>query len=170
MFKYTITVCFALYDTQYTLIARSLEEAEQEASIFVSESGIDREYEYSAYYVSDAFDDFTLDTFKNHSQYLYFKSLFAEGHFSPQHVVAAACRSHDHKYVLVSARHWDGLMRSQSKVLGLDNYDFPTGEQGFIDQYGNYLSRTEATDIVTQNKQALRTPICGRSLYSENLY
>lgn len=169
MFKYTLTVCFAYYDTQYPLIARSLEEAEQEASIFVSESGIDREYEYSAYYVSDAFDDFTFDTFKQHKQYEYFKELYARSQFNPQHVVAAACRSHDHSIVLVSARHWDGLMRSQSKVLGLDKHDFPIGEQGFIDQYGNYLSREEAAFIVVQNKQKLREPVRGEC-YSENLY
>lgn len=147
-----------------------MEEADEEASIMAAEHGWDRDLEYNGVYVSDAFDDFTFDTFKQHKQYEYFKGLYAKGGFNPQHVVAAACRSADHSIVLVSARHWDGLMRQQSTVLGLDKLDFPIGEQGFIDQYGNYLSREKAASIVTQNKQALRTPICGRSLYSENLY
>lgn len=171
MYKYNVTVIWGHSDQLMgVILADSLELADEEASIMAAEHGWDRDLEYNGVYVSDAFDDFTFDTFKGHKEYLYFKELFAQGHFSPQHVVAAACRSADHKIVLVSARHWDGLMRRQSAVLGLDNYNFPIGEQGFIDQYGNYLSREEAANLVIQNKQKLREPIRGTECYSENLY
>ena len=171
MYKYNVTVIWGHSEkVMRTIIANSLVKAEEEAIIMAAEHGWDREFEYNGVYVSDAFDDFTFDTFKQHKQYEYFKELYAKECFNPQHVVAAACRSADHRITLVSARHWDGLMHRQSEVLGVDNHDFPIGEQGFIDQYGNYLDRIDAANIVIQNKQPLREPICGLSLYSENLY
>ena len=92
-------------------------------------------------------------------------------------IVAAACRIvQDHKYLFVSARHFDQpmhLMIDNSKVRdehpGDREYD-----QGFIDQWGNYWNRTEAWKIAKANNQIRRR--CGGdtsnggTLYSENLY
>jgi hypothetical protein len=61
-------------------------------------------------------------------------------------------------------------MHKQADVLGLQKVKWPMSEQGFIDQYGNYISRANAAKIVVQNRQELRMPIENGILYSENLY
>lgn len=116
------------------------------------------------------FEAFTFNSFAEHPQREYFKALYERGEFRKQIVVAAACRSADKEIMLVSARHWDLAMNKQLAVLSLGWVDFPICEQGFIDQYGNYLSREVAAKIVIQNEQPLRRPLMDEALYSENLY
>jgi hypothetical protein len=146
------------------------EEAFDWATLYAAESGMDRELDYSHFEVYDLFEDVTYGTFRDHKKNEYFANLYAQGHFRPQVVVAAATRSECGTVVLVGARHWDSVMHAQADALLPGLYTFPIAEQGFIDQYGNFLSRLEAAFIVEQNSQRLRMPIEHSCLYSENLY
>jgi len=75
--------------------------------------------------------------------------------------------------VLLGARHWDTWMVEQAhphRIRGGDE------EQGFIDQYGNFLTRKEAWVIAKRQNQIIRY-VAGQSsetvddiLWSENLY
>ena len=83
-----------------------------------------------------------------------------------QRVVCAAVRHGD--IVVCSARHADALMHSQLKAHGLR---LPGCEQGFIDQFCNFLTREQAREIAKANGQIIRR--CGGDetrLFSENLY
>jgi hypothetical protein len=88
-------------------------------------------------------------------------------------VVCAAIKFYDQRYdkeiVVTSARHYDRLMHETLKMIGRDY--LKEIEQGFIDQFGNFLTREEALEIATRNGQIYRR--CGGDhvrLYSENLY
>lgn len=118
----------------------------------------------------NAFDEATFHTFTLLPQREYFAELFSKGQFRKQHIVAAACRSQDKQIMLVSSRHWDLAMNRQADVLGLRKVMWPVSEQGFIDQYGNYIDRVTAAKIVIKNEQPLRMPLESDRLYSENLY
>lgn len=84
-------------------------------------------------------------------------------------VVAAACRNSAGR-IVVSARHYDPIMRAQiAAAEGLQRWR--GCEQGFIDQLGNFLTRQEAHAMASANGQIIRR--CGgdtETLYSENLY
>jgi hypothetical protein len=95
----------------------------------------------------------------------------------PRRVVCAANRYPD-GFIVCGARHYDMIMHQQIKEAGrsrLDGYD-PGGkiEQGFIDQYGTFLTRLQAWDIAEAAGQIVRR--CGNDgpdghgLFSENLY
>lgn len=85
---------------------------------------------------------------------------------SPRTIVCAANRK---DWVIVcGARHFDNVMREQIKRM---NMDFKNWEQGFIDQYGNFLTREQAYHVASLNGQIVRR--CGGDegrLFSENLY
>jgi hypothetical protein len=70
--------------------------------------------------------------------------------------------------IVCSARHFDEVMRAQIRAAG-ENH---TGaEQGFIDQYGTFMSREAALEAARENGQRVRR--CGgdnKQLFSENLY
>lgn len=89
-----------------------------------------------------------------------------------QRVVCAACRWNG--VVVLGARHLDPQMRSTMKMLfpDVDNIGIKfSKEQGFIDQWNNYLTRRQALEIATRKNQMFRR--CGDDeirLYSENLY
>jgi len=90
----------------------------------------------------------------------------------PSRVVCAAIKffHNDEEIIVTSARHYDPLMRKTIKLIGIDAKTCPE-EQGFIDQFGNFLTREEALRIATENNQIFRR--CGSDhirLYSENLY
>ena len=84
-------------------------------------------------------------------------------------VVAAACRNSAGR-IVVSARHYNPIMRAQ--IAAAEGPQRWRGcEQGFIDQRGNFLTRQEAHAIASANGQIIRR--CGgdtETLYSENLY
>lgn len=85
-----------------------------------------------------------------------------------RYVVCAANRRKSDGMIICGARHWDKIMNDVAQSLGDNTFDWG---QGFIDQYGLYLSREDAAFIVIQNKQPLRDyKIIGGQLYSENLY
>ena len=86
-------------------------------------------------------------------------------------VVTAANKLGDTGILLVGARHWDSVMRAQWKVLKntveVEQKDI---EQGFIDQYGQFLSRKEAFIVANENGQKLIGENWHNELFSENLH
>lgn len=89
-----------------------------------------------------------------------------------QRVVCAANKLKDGSIIL-GARHWDLWMVTQAQKLGIRGGD---EEQGFIDQYHNFLSREEAWGIAYRQNQIVRY-VSGQNentvddiLWSENLY
>lgn len=94
-------------------------------------------------------------------------------------VVCAACRlGTNTPMVILGARHWDSRMREAfeaiQQCMARSICDPGLWEQGFIDQRGNFLSRTEAWKVAEAAGQIIRR--CGGdeadsgTLYSENLY
>jgi len=96
----------------------------------------------------------------------------------PQFIVCAAMRKG--KFIACGARHFDAVMRRQIVLCGLDFEDW---EQGFIDQYGNFLTRAEAWKIADARGQIRRRTALENNpnprranigdeglLFSENLY
>lgn len=88
-------------------------------------------------------------------------------------VVCAANRLPDGR-LIAGARHWDEVMRAQVELLS-DRYksgDIATAEQGFIDQWGTFLTRAEAWTVAVAADQIHRRGpgFDGPELYSENLY
>lgn len=93
-----------------------------------------------------------------------------------QIVVAAACKAPGWSVILVGARHWDKVMRLQLKYMDtefIDTFYTSEFEQGFIDQFGEFLTREQAMDIVKANGQKFdieRNGGSDKELYSEGLY
>ena len=92
-------------------------------------------------------------------------------------IVCAANRLEGY-VLLIGARHWDTLMHHQFNRLGLPK---DMGEeishecvQGFIDNHGKFLTRTEAWKVAEAAGQIIHRcggdTADGGTLYSENLY
>lgn len=94
--------------------------------------------------------------------------LFDEVEPPTRYIVAAAHKKGDR--IIVGARHYDAVIRQQIELT--EGYDFwQDGEQGFIDQYGKFLNRSEALLVAKKNNQIRKK--CGgdeKWLFSENLY
>jgi len=86
---------------------------------------------------------------------------------SEQRIVCAAVRL-KLGIVVCGPRHFDATMRKMIDQLRLTVRD---AEQGFVDQFGNFLTREEAWDIAKARGQ-IRTEnsCCTGTLYSEDLY
>lgn len=88
-------------------------------------------------------------------------------------VVCAANRLPDGR-LLLGARHFDRLMTHQAYVLRkrYSRGEIATSEQGFIDQWGDFLTRTEVWEVAVAADQIRRRGpgFDGPELYSENLY
>jgi len=88
-----------------------------------------------------------------------------------ERVVCAAVID-DKGIIVAGARHLDRIMKEQIKMMGRKSIDFSNPEfQGFINQWGQFLSREEAWIIAEKRGQIIRR--CGGDgvrLYSENLY
>lgn len=84
-----------------------------------------------------------------------------------QRVVCAANR-HSSGSIVCGARHWDTVMCAMVDKLGMDDKEW---EQGFIDNFCNFLTREEAM-IIAIDKEQLNGPlkISYDELYSEHLY
>ena len=86
-----------------------------------------------------------------------------------QQVVCAANRFPDGT-VLLGARHWDKWMCDMANRLGIKG---GTEEQGFINQFGEFLTREEAMEVVRRNKQPFDVRRNGgdsKTLFSEGIY
>lgn len=88
---------------------------------------------------------------------------------TPRRVVCAANRHRGNKLLIIcGARHWDKLMRAQANAMG---HDFKAWDQGFVDQFGDWMTREEAWIVaVDQNQVRRRCGGDGERLFSENLY
>lgn len=91
-------------------------------------------------------------------------------HFPIPVVVCAAIRSKEGK-IVAGARHWDSVMRGQVCPDGRRPTEWLSTEQGFIDQFGNFLTREQAWTVAVNAKQLVGKHV-GRQgvLYSEDLY
>lgn len=90
-------------------------------------------------------------------------------------VVCAACRCPE--VTLCGARHWDRTMRTQWEKLSVAcrlKYRQAVYEQGFINQFGEFLTREEAMIVAIEAGQAVDIKRgCGGDkdiLFSEGLY
>lgn len=83
-------------------------------------------------------------------------------------VVCAANRNRESNRIICGARHWDNIMRSQKR----ENETFNGWDQGFINQFGEFLTRDEAWTIAVEQNQIRSLCYEGQNsrLYSENLY
>jgi len=82
-------------------------------------------------------------------------------------VVCAAMRFRETGRIICGARHWDPIMRQQKR----EDEPWDGWEDGFIDQFNQFLTRAEAWDIAVRQGQIHRkldTP--EGTLYSEHLY
>jgi hypothetical protein len=88
--------------------------------------------------------------------------------------IVAAANKYDCGFIAVGARHWDVRMRQQILLAREHGRAVGDEEQGFIDQRGQFLSRTEAWKVAEAAEQIRFR--CGGderdggTLYSENLY
>jgi len=87
----------------------------------------------------------------------------------PQQVVVCAAIRIDN-LIIAGARHFDKVMRSQ--LNHMDGVNASCGEQGFIDQFGDFLTREEAMEIVKKNGQPfnIERNRGDTYLFSEGLY
>lgn len=87
-------------------------------------------------------------------------------------VVCAANRNRDTGMIICGARHFDRIMHSQMELRPASERDgWRLAEQGFINQFGDFLTRKQAWDIAEKNGQIIRDLGTGKGvLYSEHLY
>lgn len=72
----------------------------------------------------------------------------------PVRIAAAANRYGD--YIVTGARHYCVLMNAQINLVGIDAlraYAAGDYEQGFVDQFGNFLDRKTALKLAIENGQ-----------------
>ena len=86
----------------------------------------------------------------------------------PQQIVVCAAIQVD-DVLLCGARHCDKVMRAQAKAMGIS---MKCAKQGFIDQFGDFLTREEAMKIVKANGQPFNIKRNSGDvvLFSEGLY
>lgn len=83
-------------------------------------------------------------------------------------VVCAAMRSAE-GIVICSPRHYDRICHELHPHIAFLNWS--GAEQGFVDQFGAFLSREEAWKVALEAGQIIRrVGGDGERLYSENLY
>lgn len=93
-----------------------------------------------------------------------------------QRIVCAAIRLRFTGEIILGLRHYDAFMHRQLEHTPSygDPVDQEFIDQGFIDQQGNFLSRTEAWKIAEAAGQIIRRVggdyLDGGTLFSENLY
>lgn len=104
-------------------------------------------------------------------------------------VVCAANRHKETGFIVCGVRHFDRIMRGQIFAQNPLNdktkcqnpeefknliwdYSWNNCDQGFLDVYGDYLSREEAAIIAGKAGQIINLDRCGSEdyIYSENLY
>lgn len=71
--------------------------------------------------------------------------------------------------VITGARHFDKVMLGQMKATEGVPW-WRDCQQGFIDQFGDFMSREEAWTVARDRQQILREVSDPGILYSENLY
>lgn len=86
-------------------------------------------------------------------------------------VVCAALRHKETGDIILGPRHFDKTMHMQIAQYKLMNISWKNAEQGFIDTWGNFLTREEALQRAVETGQ-LKTKLTypPHKLYSEDLY
>lgn len=91
---------------------------------------------------------------------------------NPPYIVCAAIRADDGE-ILVGIRHYSPDMVNQmlNHINGIKFQNRKGDDQGFVDQFGNYLTRKEAWEIAMNNGQ-IRHELLSEDgmLYTEHLY
>jgi len=88
--------------------------------------------------------------------------------YVPESRVVCAANKLKSGLIIAGARHFDKIMRDQVDAIGVK---MRGSEQGFIDQFGNFLTRKEAMDIAKKQEQLYRRFHADKhGLFSENLY
>lgn len=89
-----------------------------------------------------------------------------------QRIVCAANRCNETGQVILGIRHYDAFIRDQ--ISTSHGFKSEGAEQGFVDQRGKFLTRTEAWVVASLAGQIIRRvggdDMNGGTLYSENLY
>ena len=91
--------------------------------------------------------------------------VFVPSGYAKRQVVCAANRYGEH--IILGVRHHCPLMNKMLDLAGINRY---TKEQGFVDQWGNYMDRKEALFVLKTNGRWTRDDDFSNELYSENLY
>lgn len=90
---------------------------------------------------------------------------------SIRRIVCAAIRAADGE-LLVGIRHYSPDMRKQiEKRQGGEKFCHRHDEdQGFVDQWGGWISREDAYQLAAANGQLLYPAACGHGLHGPKLY
>ena len=86
---------------------------------------------------------------------------------TPRRVVCAAMLKEGR--IITGARHFDKIMRAQMTASEGIAW-WRDCKQGFIDQFGDFMSRSEAWVVAVDQSQIRQEVSSPGKLYSENLY
>lgn len=92
---------------------------------------------------------------------------------SQRRIVCAAIRIRgaEADLIVAGARHFDSVMHGQlAHMVYLNPGAAKKADQGFIDQFGLFLTREEAFKVAEENGQLLNKPTIPGTLFSEDLY
>ncbi len=81
--------------------------------------------------------------------------------------MCAACKCPDTGTVILGARHFDTTMHTTIRALGVKATKY---EQGFIDQWGDFMDRKEALEVAKDADQILEKTFPEDILFSEDIY
>lgn len=111
------------------------------------------------------------DSRKEHFEWVFQGGIPVWERYNKQRRVAmAACRVNG--YILVGVRHFCPIMRMQMEAIGLTGdvfereHDMRT-DQGFVDQWGVWMSREEAYVVAKEAGQIINEDVTPGTLYSE---
>lgn len=100
------------------------------------------------------------------------KNATNEGKTPIRRIVCAANRADRDGTLVIGIRHYDTHMRAAMAVIR--RIRWTDSEQGFVDQFGAFLTRTQAWQVANAAGQIIRRvggdDADGGTLYSENLY
>ena len=83
-------------------------------------------------------------------------------------IIVCAANRHKSGVIFCGARHCDNIMRAQANAAGVRLQE---SEQGFIDNFGEFLTRQEALVVAKSSGQHLMLEHCtGDKLFSEGIY
>ncbi len=97
-----------------------------------------------------------------------FQGEYKEARLKNRRVVCAANRTGG--VILAGARHWDTVMHKQAEAMNMERDTRGNAEQGFIDQFGIFLTREEAFILAEGKGQIKGEPNIKGTLFSEDLY
>lgn len=92
--------------------------------------------------------------------------VYVAGHLYKRQVVCAANKWDD--LIVLGVRHFCKTMNRTLDRLGIKGSE--EHEQGFVDQWGNFMDRKEALLVLKTNSRWIRDEDYMDELYSENLY